>query len=112
MHRMLFVFVLLPLLAVAGEAEYARAFCNSIGGQAEVVLTDRTRVDCMTPTHVIEVDYDYKWYEGVGQALHYATVTGKRPGVALIVSPGNRRYIERLLRLHVHPRITVFEVPR
>lgn len=36
---------------------------------------DRTRTDCISATHAIEVDFSHKWAEGIGQALHYALWT-------------------------------------
>ena len=44
---------LLPLVADAArlqhERVYQEAWCSERGGAAEVVLRDRTRVDCVTP---------------------------------------------------------------
>ena len=51
----------------------------------EVVMNDGTRCDILTATHAIEVDFAKKWAEAIGQSLHYALHTGKRPAVALIV---------------------------
>ena len=47
-------------------------------------LWDNTRVDILTLDWAIEVDWAPKWAEGIGQALWYATVTGKKPGVCLL----------------------------
>ena len=38
----------------------------------------------MTETEVYELDWPHKWHEGLGQALHYADATGKKPVLALI----------------------------
>lgn len=54
-------------------------------------------MDCLTETTAWEVDWASKWYQGVGQALHYAGQTGKRPGLCLIVDGSEKeaRYVER-----------------
>jgi hypothetical protein len=33
----------------------------------------------------VEFDWAEKWAEAVGQSLHYARMTGKRPGIVLIL---------------------------
>ena len=51
----------------------------------EVRLADRTRVDILTEDYAIEVDFATKWAEAIGQALHYARMTGRKPGVIIII---------------------------
>ena len=66
-------------------------------GQAEYILPDKTRCDCLTATHAIEVDFAPKWYEAVGQALYYSLQTGKKAGILLIIEkPSDRKYWIRL----------------
>lgn len=78
------------------EADHAAPWCALQGGQIEHVLPDRTRVDCLTDTHAIEVDFAPKWAEAIGQALYYAAATGKRPGVLLLLrSPADARHLRR-----------------
>ena len=65
----------LPSLCLAAhqhpEKYYQEKWCAEHNGQAEVVLADKTRADCITDTHVIEFDFARKWYEAVGQSLYY-----------------------------------------
>ncbi|MBZ0218085.1 MAG: hypothetical protein K8F25_16130 [Fimbriimonadaceae bacterium] len=49
-----------------------------------VVTTTLARVDCLSATHAIEVDWADKWAESIGQALYYAYETGKEPGIVLV----------------------------
>lgn len=53
--------------------------------QVEVPLWDGTRVDLVNDEYAIEVDWAPKWAEGIGQALYYAQLTGKKPAVLLLV---------------------------
>lgn len=86
------------------EADYVKAYCN---GQIEYVLSDKTRIDCLTDEYAIEFDWAKKWAEGVGQSLYYAKMTGKKPAVAIIIkSPKDKRYIERIKK--TDPNIKVF----
>jgi len=63
----------------------------------EVVLSDRSRVDCLTNTYAIEVDFAGKWAEAIGQALFYSAETGKKPGILIIMeTPQERRFLKRL----------------
>ena len=73
------------------EAWYQAQWCEKHGGQTEYILPDKTRVDCLTRTHAWEFDFarGTKPYEAVGQALHYGRMTGKRPGIVLIIERGS-----------------------
>lgn len=79
------------------EKHYQEQWCQQQGGQAEVVLDDKTRADCITATHAIEFDFGKKWAEAIGQALYYSLQTGKRAGVVLIIDgPNDRKHWIRL----------------
>lgn len=86
------LFLSLMLLAYSAvvsakyESDYQKTYCDSVGGRMEVVLPNNTRVDCLTEERAIEVDYEHKWAESIGQALHYAMWTGTKATVLLIIS--------------------------
>jgi len=106
LRRLAFITVLIVLVLYTAAARaktlhherfYQAFWCTKRGGSMEVPLPDRTRVDCLTTTHAIEVDFAPKWAEAIGQALYYGASTGKSPGVLMIMEkPGDRRYLERL----------------
>lgn len=76
------------------EADYVRENCN---GKIEYLLSDKTRVDCLTDEYAIEFDWAKKWAEGIGQSLYYSKMTGKKPAVALIIkSPEEQKYADRI----------------
>ena len=78
----------------AAEADYVNKYCD---GVIEHVLSDHTRVDCLTAEYAIEYDFARKWAEAIGQSLHYARMTGKKPGIALIMTKDtDDRYLERV----------------
>ena len=79
---LILVFGVFHNVAEASESDYQKAWCK---GRMEVTLEDRTRVDCLTATHAIEIDFAKKWYEAIGQSLHYGRLTNKLPGIGLIV---------------------------
>ena len=87
-----------PAVAEGGHPErwYQRQWCEARGGQTEFVLADKTRVDCLTGSHAVEVDRANKWPEAIGQSLHYAMHTGKKAGILLIVGPDEQLHLERL----------------
>lgn len=76
-----------PVLAKQAHPEkwYQSKWCAENQGKAEVVLPDRTRCDCLTEKHAIEVEFANKWKEAIGQSLHYSLQTGKRAGIVLIM---------------------------
>lgn len=93
--------VLWPQCAYAGhlqsEAEYQDEWCELKDGEVEFILPDRTRCDCLTLTHAVEMDFARKWAEALGQSLHYAANTGRRAGIVLIIEkPGEIKYLQRL----------------
>ena len=80
------------------ESYYQQKFADIVGGKREVVLEDRTRVDIVTDTHAIEVDFGEKWAESIGQALHYEGMTKKRAGVLLVLDIAKEeRFLDRLM---------------
>tara|TARA_Y100000004_G_scaffold152489_1_gene175670 strand:- start:219 stop:620 length:402 start_codon:yes stop_codon:yes gene_type:complete len=65
---------------------YYQFKCNEVlQGQVEKRMSDNTRVDILTEDLAIEVDFARKWYEAIGQAAHYANLTGRKPAILLIV---------------------------
>lgn len=99
--KIIFIFLallLLPITALAlPEKHYQEQWCAEQGGQAEVVLADKTRADCITASNAIEFDFGKKWAEAIGQSLYYSLQTGKRAGVVLILDgPKDRKYWLRL----------------
>lgn len=95
------------------ERLYQEKFCEQMSGVMEHVLSDSTRVDCLTEEFAVEVDFAGKWAESLGQTLHYAQTTGKRAGVLLIVTPKTAGVMkQRLLSIAGYYGIdlTVWEV--
>jgi hypothetical protein len=82
------------------EDFYVNIWCDEQQGVQEVRTSRNTRIDCLTEEFAVEVDFDTKWAEGLGQALHYAAETGLRPAVLLIIQNHNGRdrsaYLDRL----------------
>jgi hypothetical protein len=67
------------------ERDYQEHVNKIYQGKLEHRLKDNTRVDILTDDLAIEIDFAHKWYEAVGQSCHYATLSGKRPAILLIV---------------------------
>jgi hypothetical protein len=112
MKKLLYLLLLIPLVAATTkkESDYQKAFCRK--GEAEYVLDDSTRVDCLLDEYAVEIDFGRKWAECVGQSLHYAYKTGKMPACALIVNKKGRdmRYLRRLENLAEAYDIKVFVI--
>jgi len=81
------------------EKYYQEKFAERIGGEVEVILSDKSRVDIITDEFAIEVDFAHKWAESVGQSLYYSLVSGKKPGVLLVVNGNKDFYNVRRLKL-------------
>jgi len=83
----------LPLSLLGAERDYQEKWCAEMGGKTEVSV-EGGRVDCLTEIYAIEVDHAKKWKQAIAQARWYGLQTGKRPGILLIVGPGDQRYVD------------------
>ena len=85
------------------ELSYQHAYCYMHNGIEEYELSDKTRVDCLTDIYAIEFDFCNKAYEAVGQSLHYALMTGKKPKIVLILDSKYKQqqmvYVERIKKI-------------
>ena len=96
MINKLFLLIILFFLsfsayAIEKEEFYSNIFCEELSGQSQFKLKDLSRVDCLTQTHAFEVDWadGMKVYEAIGQSLYYASQTGKKPGILLLIRKDN-----------------------
>ena len=85
---------------------YASHLCQ---GQVAFDIGEVKKVDCVTATHAIAYVLSDDWATGLGRALHWAAVTGKRPGIVVIIDPeGQSRDLAKLKSaLHSIPGIEV-----
>jgi hypothetical protein len=104
--------LLLPGTAALGKAfdtedDFVRYLQQQLGGEIEVTLPDRTRVDLLTRNHAFEVDRARKWPQAIGQSLHYARMTDRRPAIVLLSrAEDGGRYFRRIVGV-----IESFELP-
>ena len=96
--------VMVSLSATAFEKEdfYNKKYCAELGGVNESYHKNTgatsAKIDCETDTVVWEGEWTHKAYEGVGQALWYASITGKIPGIIFYVKKANQqKYIDRAI---------------
>ncbi len=95
------------------EKDWQVPWCTSMGGIAEVNLADRTRVDCLTPTHAIEIEFGPDWAEAIGQSQHYARLTGHKPGILLLIGgEKEQRFVDRLRATtdYICPKTTIWVI--
>lgn len=96
----LIIFYALPVCAKHqySEKQYQQYWCGKRGGQMEVVLNDKARVDCLLPDMAVEFDFAPKWHECIGQALYYGIKTHRTPACVLIMENPEKdvRYLYRL----------------
>jgi hypothetical protein len=91
------------------ESYYQEKFATIMKGQKEVTLDDQTRVDVLTDTFAIEVDFAEKWSQSVGQTLYYSEKLNKKAGILLVVNGMfDDRYVKRLMSVAYKHNITVW----
>jgi len=85
MRWLLIALFLFPAIAEAKrlhqEKHYQEKWCNAWLGKTEVVLHDKSRVDCLIAQHSVEADFANKWAEAIGQSVYYGIVAGKNAGI-------------------------------
>jgi hypothetical protein len=100
----LLLFILISACAAAKhhiletEKDYQEAF-NRVyfQGRAEMeVPVKYGRIDLLTGDYAIEVERIDKFHEGIGQALHYAKETGRKPGLAVFITDPTEHELEKL----------------
>ncbi len=94
------------------EKEYQNQWCKTNNGKTEVRLQDKTRIDCLTDKYAIEFDFANKWAESIGQALYYASSTGKEAGIVLIIENPEKdlKYLKRLKNVTKKYNIKVWTI--
>lgn len=95
------------------ESDYRDLWCEDRYGETEVVLSDRTRVDCLTADFAVEVDFSDKWAEAIGQSLHYAKMTDRKPGIVLVLESDSdlkHYYLLQDTIKYICPRITLWKM--
>ena len=90
------------------EIWYQKVWCEGKGGKVEQRLQDGRRVDCVTKTHAIEMDFASKWPEAIGQSIDYGMLTNKKPGIVLILTkPSDQQHWERLNKVVQHYQLPI-----
>jgi hypothetical protein len=95
--------IMIATVAFGDELEISKAWCQSMGGEAEFRLHDNARVDCLLSLYAVEVEYTNKWYESIGQSLYYAMMTERKPGILFIRKKGDsihKARIDRFMKVH------------
>lgn len=76
--------LLLSVDDASRETNWSVSLARFLSGTTEAPVANG-RIDVLTDYYAIEVDRLDNWHEGIGQAAHYGTETGKQPCLALIV---------------------------
>ena len=66
------------------------------------------RADCVGPHYAIEIDWSEKWAESLGQAMYYASQTGKEPGLILLCRKPEADCLKHSIR--VEAAITQYKI--
>ena len=107
-------FICLVLLLIAApsfgydfpEKYYQEKTCTT--GIIEYTNSDRTRTDCYTKTQSAEYDFANKWYECIGQSLHYAMLNQNHAVCGLMVEKeSDTKYVERAEAVVNHYKLPV-----
>ena len=113
---LLLILTVLPISGCFGgrslhEKDYQRYWCDKHTGELEYRLPDGTRVDCLIKDYAVEIEYAQKWAEAIGQALYYAKITGRKPGVVLVMREhGDERFARRLREVASQEKIKVWSI--
>ena len=109
----IFSLLLLPVQAkrLHPESYYQELWCSEQKGQAEFVLEDLTRVDCLIEDKAVEFDFANKWAECAGQSLYYGIMTNRTPVCALIMEKeSDIKYLKRIEKLKEKLQFEIIEI--
>lgn len=67
------------------ELEWSAELAKQISGKTEFRLSDGSRVDILTETEAIEVEWSDNWAEAIGQSTYYGLATDRQPCVWLLL---------------------------
>jgi hypothetical protein len=95
------------------EKDYQIAFNQAyFHGKAKMeVPVKYGRIDLLTDDYVIEVDRLENFHEAIGQALHYAKETGKKPAIAIFMEEqrdADKEKLKYVIRLCGYYKIKVW----
>lgn len=91
---------LLSFSVISAEKDISDQWCASQNGVSQFRTKDGTYVDCLTDQYAIEAEFDYKWKEGIGQALHYAESTEREAAILFIKRQNSKKdYYSQLQRV-------------
>ena len=109
------IFFLLTLIIIENENQWSDKIAEQMGNcEREVRMVDGTRADIIDYKNLVtyEVDWDKKFYEGVGQSLYYSMEYSSlrkenfKPGVILLVrDPSELKYAFRASKLCMRLKI-------
>ena len=102
----IFIIIFLNTAAVKASTQhpekwYQIVWCLANKGEMEAKMRDNSRVDCLTNEYAVEVEFASKWPEALGQSLHYALLSKRKPGIALIIKTAKDLRHWHALRLAV-----------
>jgi hypothetical protein len=95
------------------EKDFQNAF-NEVyfKGKAETEVSVKYgRIDLLSDEYAVEVDRLEKFHEAIGQALHYAKETGRKPAIAIFIvdhRPGDKEKLKYVMRLCHYYKIKVW----
>lgn len=99
------ILILLAAPCLGSEKDIVDRECD---GRKEVVLKDRSRVDCLTDGVAYEYDYATKWAECLTQAMHYGMWTRRQSECVLIYKkPEDFKYFNRAQNLIWHYKLPI-----
>lgn len=92
------------------ESALTARYCGGSGMTINIRMPDGTYSDCLSDTHIIEVDFSRKWAEAIGQALHYGlwtsdplwsrdTIGPRRAGIILLCVSARDTCTDHYVRL-------------
>ena len=73
-------------------------WCAQMGGENHFQLQGEAPIHCLTDQYAIEAMPAHRWAEAIGLTLYYAELTGREPGVVLLMQEGEQD-TPHLLRL-------------
>ena len=90
------------------ETDYTEQLWMHHGFTEGSHIGERFQPDLFKDDYVIEVDWEGKMYEGLGQALVYSFKSGKKPGIVILDDINRNVNFEKFLDVFDHYNVKVW----
>lgn len=78
------------------EKNFRDNWCQRMGGETNFLLDDKMMVDCLLDEYAVAIDFASQWAEVIGKSKYFAAMTGRKPGIVLILENEEKDFVNMI----------------